>query len=63
MVGANCKYSIMQPKPEPPNSNIIYSCTFNTDGTMLFVVISDILVVYNAENGEVITKPTKAGTL
>jgi WD40 repeat protein len=26
----------------------------------LFVVISDILVVYNSETGDVITKPTKA---
>jgi hypothetical protein len=27
----------------------------------LFVTISDILVVYNVENGDVVTKPTKAG--
>jgi hypothetical protein len=35
---------------------------FNSEGTLLFVTISDILVVYNAENGDVVTKPTKAGT-
>jgi WD40 repeat protein len=57
---ANRKYSYIQPKPEPPNSNVIYSCAYSTDGNFLFVVISDILVVYNAETGDVITKPTKA---
>lgn len=58
---ANSISTPIQPKPEPPNSNVIFSCTFNTDGTLLFVVISDILVVYNADNGEVVTKPTRAG--
>lgn len=58
---ANSISPSIQPKPEPPNSNVIFSCTFNTDGTLLFVVISDILVVYNADNGEVVTKPTRAG--
>ena len=51
----------IQPKPEPPNSNVIFSCTYNTDGTLLFVAISEILVVYNADTGEVVTKPTRAG--
>jgi hypothetical protein len=61
VAGTNCTYFPTQPKPEPPNSNVIYSCTFNTDGSLLFVVIADILVVYNSENGEVVTKPTRAG--
>jgi len=53
--------STIQPKPEPPSTNMIYSCTFNTDGTLIFVVISEILAVYSAESGELVTKPTKAG--
>lgn len=61
VVRANRTQSVIQPKPEPPNSNVIYSCTFNTDATLLFVAISDILVVYNADTGEVVTKPTRAG--
>jgi hypothetical protein len=61
VVRTNCNLPIIQPKPEPPNSNVIFSCTFNTDGTLVFVVISDILVVYNSETGEVVTKPTRAG--
>lgn len=60
MVVANCNCALIQPKPEPPNSNVIYSCAYSADGNFLFVVISDILVVYNAETGDVITKPTKA---
>ncbi len=60
MVGADRNYVYIQPKPEPPSSNVIYSCTYSSDGNFLFVVISDILVVYNAETGDVITKPTKA---
>lgn len=59
---------LIQAKPEPPNTNTVWSCTFNpctfsfySEGTLLFVTISDILVVYNAENGDVVTKPTKAG--
>ena len=48
---ADRTFPSIQPKPEPPNSNVIYSCTFNTDGSLLFVVIADILVVYNSENG------------
>lgn len=51
VVLADCTCYLIQPKPEPPNSNVIYSCTFNPEGTLLFVAISDILVVYNAENG------------
>lgn len=58
---ANCNFPLTQPKPEPPNSNIIYSCCFNTDASLLFVAISEILVVYNADTGEVVTKPTRAG--
>lgn len=48
MVLTDCKFLFIQPKPDPPGSNVIYSCTFNPDGTLLFVAISDILVVYNA---------------
>ena len=51
MVRANCNSTLIQPKPEPPNSNVIYSCTYNTDNTLLFVAISEILVVYNADSG------------
>ena len=58
---ANCNFPLIQPKPEPPNSNVIYSCCFNTDASLLFVAISEILVVYNADTGEVVTKPTRAG--
>ena len=63
MVGANRTFLSRQPKPEPPNSNVIFSCTYNTEGTLLFVAISEILVVYNADTGEVVTKPTRAGTI
>ena len=51
MVLANCNSPSIQPKPEPPNSNVIYSCTYNSDNTLLFVAISEILVVYNADTG------------
>ena len=40
MVVANCNSLLTQPKPEPPNSNVIYSCTYNSDNTLLFVAIS-----------------------
>lgn len=60
---------LTQSKPEPPNTNTVWSSTFNPgrilpailDGTLLFATVSDILVVYNVENGDVVTKPSKAG--
>jgi hypothetical protein len=61
VVGANRTSLLRQPKPEPPNSNKILSCAYNTDGTFLLVAISEILVIYNADTGSVVTKPVRVG--